>query len=156
MCFSVPWLKSHGCVLIRWLYFQRHQRYSTEPEQEKRKVGRMTKKKVSGAFLSMQLTEEQNLNLHKKRYSMNGTHMTASSISFYQLKSQNVCLLWLLTWSSEALLPLPWSLHLFSECCLSVCVVNIQFWGWQSGIRSVLGCGAADVRRRKNAILCDS
>lgn len=39
-------------------------------------------------------------------------------------------------------------------------VVNVQCCGWQSGIRSssgsVLGCGAADVRRCNNAILCVS
>ena len=49
-------------------------------------------------FLSMQVTQKQNVHLHKK--DMVNTahmhrHMTASSVSFYQVKSQNLCPLWL-------------------------------------------------------------
>lgn len=87
-------------------------------------------------------------------------HTTASSVSFYQVKSQDLCLRWPETWGSEALLSLPRSPNLFSECCLRVCVVNVQRCGWPSGIWSgsvsALGCGAADVRRCNNAILCVS
>lgn len=153
MCFIVQWFKSHGCVL--WLYFRdsREINRTSSREEENRKEGRMTKNKDCDASFQCRWHENKkpsNIFIKICQHSV--------FLSFYQV-SEFMSAVALKTRQRSTVVSPPISKS-FIECCLHVCVGNVQCCGWQSGIRSgsvsVLGCGAADVRRCNNAILCVS
>lgn len=133
------------CVLISvtWQCFYKAVVFQKQKRHEKASRG---KKKKREAKMTWELRK---LHLHDKRDTEHIHHPMTSRVCI---------IMWhLKIYGLKCEAGKHWS-QFFRRFCLQVRVRNMKRCGWLSGIKSgsvsILGCGAADVRRCNNDILC--